>query len=212
MLVTVEDIGTGMDEEVMERVFDPFYTTKETGKGTGLGLSTCYGIVTQAGGNITIESVPDEGSTFKIFLPKVEDTPDVTPVRNQSEYLPRGIETVLLVEDEPSVREIATHVLRERGYRVIQADNGVEALRIVDDNPDLEIDLLLTDVVMPLMGGRELVHKIREIYPQVKVLYTSGYADHSVVHHSMIKDGADYMQKPFTPAVLARKVREVIDS
>lgn len=209
--LTVRDTGSGISPDIIERVFEPFFSTKEPGKGTGLGLATCYGIVTQVGGHITVDSQPDEGSAFKIYLPVAEEVAGFLPMRDESGYLPSGTETILLVEDEPAVREVASHVLNDQGYRVLLAENGLEAIRIVEEMRDDHFDLLLTDVVMPLMGGRELAQKLRDMYPEVKVLYTSGYAGHSIGHHGMLSDGSDYMQKPFTPSVLARKVRQILD-
>jgi CheY-like chemotaxis protein len=208
----VRDTGIGIPADVIERIFEPFFTTKEPGRGTGLGLSTCYGIVAQAGGQITVHSEPGNGSTFTIYLPKVSEAVRKPQAAVTTESMPTGTETILLVEDEPLVREITAHVLRERGYTVVEAENGIEALRIVRDDPDLHIDLMLTDVVMPLMGGRELSHKLREIHPRTKIIYTSGYVEQRVGSEGMLQEGATFMQKPFTPVILAARVREMLDS
>ena len=211
VLVTVSDTGVGMSEEVKARIFEPFFTTKDVGKGTGLGLSTCYGIVTQSEGSITVDSQPGQGTTFRIYLPRVEESADSLPLRDESGYLPTGSETVLLVEDEPLVREAAAEVLRAQGYNVLEAANGVEAVRLAENSARETIDLVLTDVVMPLMGGRELVRPIRDSHPEAAVLYTSGYTDDAGVRRNVLEDSGAFMQKPFTPSVLAHKVREALD-
>ena len=211
VLVTVSDTGVGMSEEVKARIFEPFFTTKDVGTGPGLGLSTCYGIVTQSEGSITVDSQPGQGTTFRIYLPRVEESADGLPLRDESGYLPTGSETVLLVEDEPLVREAAAEVLRAQGYKVLEAANGVEAVRLAETSADETIDLVLTDVVMPLMGGRELVGPIRGSHPEAAVLYTSGYTDDAGVRRSILEDSGTFMQKPFTPSVLTHKVREALD-
>ncbi|MGH2542269.1 MAG: ATP-binding protein, partial [Ardenticatenaceae bacterium] len=161
--LTVSDTGTGMTEEVKAKIFEPFFTTKEDGKGTGLGLATCYGIAKQNGGHIAAYSELGHGTTFKVYLPRIEGEANASaPVRNDAGEMPRGTETVLLVEDEQAVRELGARVLQEQGYAVIEASNGVEALQFVEEHPELQIDLLLTDVVMPQMGGRELSERLRE--------------------------------------------------
>ena len=211
VMLRFTDTGVGMTDDVKARTFEPFFTTKEVGKGTGLGLSTCYGIVTQSDGHITVDSVPDEGTTFRILLPRAEREVDAAPLHDDVDDLPVGSETLMLVEDEVIVREVVSHILREQGYAVIEATNGVEALRIAEDSIGDEIRLLITDIVMPLMGGVELVERFRAARPDVKVLYVSGYIDGAVINHVMSADRAEYMQKPFTHAALARKVRELLD-
>ena len=198
VMFAVSDTGHGMSEEVKAHLFEPFYTTKEKGKGTGLGLSTCYGIIAQNKGYIWVYSEIGSGTTFKIYLPSLDVIPQGTerPSGTKSNELPRGSETVLLVEDEEQVRELAARVLRQQGYTVLQASNGVEALSIASRHADGEIDLLLTDVVMPLIGGRELSIKLRDIHPNVRVIYTSGYTDEAVIRHGMLKPGTDFVQKP----------------
>ena len=211
VVLSVGDTGTGMDEKTKARIFEPFYTTKGAGKGTGLGLSTCYGIVSQSGGHIEVESEPGQGTTFQIFLPRVDEKGEALPLRDDSGYLPAGNEAILLVEDEPLVREVASRVLKTQGYSVLAAANGPEALRIAREYKDREIDLLLVDVVMPLMSGTELSGQLKEIHPETKVLYTSGYTDATILNYGVVPQECDFVQKPFTPAVLARKVREVLE-
>lgn len=213
VMFAVSDTGHGMSEEVKAHLFEPFYTTKEKGKGTGLGLSTCYGIIAQNKGYIWVYSEIGSGTTFKIYLPSSDVIPQGTerPSGTKSNELPRGSETVLLVEDEEQVRELAARVLRQQGYTVLQASNGVEALSIASRHADGEIDLLLTDVVMPLIGGRELSIKLRDIHPNVRVIYTSGYTDEAVIRHGMLKPGTDFVQKPYSLAGLTQKIRSVLD-
>lgn len=213
VMFAVSDTGHGMSEEVKAHLFEPFYTTKEKGKGTGLGLSTCYGIIAQNKGYIWVYSEIGSGTTFKIYLPSLDVMPQGTerPSGVKSNELPRGSETVLLVEDEEQVRELAARVLRQQGYTVLQASNGVEALSIASRHADGEIDLLLTDVVMPLIGGRELSIKLRDIHPNVRVIYTSGYTDEAVIRHGMLKPGTDFVQKPYSLAGLTQKIRSVLD-
>ncbi len=211
VMLAVSDNGTGMTEEVKAHLFEPFFTTKEKGKGTGLGLATCYGIVKHNGGHIWVYSELGQGTTFKIYFPRVADepvhlSPEAAPV------LRGGTETILLVEDEASVRELAVHILRQQGYTVLEASNGEEALQLAQQRLPEEIHLLLSDVVMPQMGGRELADKLRELRPDVKVLFTSGYTDDAIIQHGVLKAGLAFLQKPFSPVVLARKVREVLDN
>ena len=210
--LSVSDTGSGMDEEVQQHIFEPFFTTKEAGKGTGLGLATCYGIVKQSGGDLTVISQPGEGATFKILLPQVNH-PDPEPVTEEPEALalPKGTETVLLAEDEPGVLEVATKLLSEQGYRVLRASNGVEALGMAWMHAPEKIDLLLTDVVMPQMNGKELADQLEAIHPETRVLYTSGYTDEVIGHHGVLEDGTRFLQKPFSQPALAHKVRQVLD-
>lgn len=211
VVISVRDNGIGMTEEIKTRIFEPFYTTKGVGKGTGLGLSTCYGIVAQHGGLIKVDSSPGNGTTFKIFFPSVEYD-SILPVEND---LPTGtmdgLENILLVEDERMVREVAACTLRDHGYTVIEASDGSDGLRIAQEKVEGELQLLLTDMVMPNMGGKELAEKVLQVHPEIRVLYTSGYIDDTVVRTSMA-EGDAFMQKPFTPDVLAHKVRAVLDA
>ena len=210
VMLAVSDTGKGIAPEVRTRLFEPFFTTKERGKGTGLGLSTVYGIVKQSGGEIWVYSEPGKGTSFKIYLPRVGDTGlvEVRPI--EPAPAERGQETVLLAEDEPGVRALARDVLRQRGYQVLESMDVDDALRICREHPS-QIDLLLTDVVMPVMSGRELAERAAEIRPDIKVLYMSGYTDNIVVHHGVTSIDRHFLQKPFTPRTLAQKVRESLD-
>jgi PAS domain S-box-containing protein len=209
--LSVSDTGFGMSREVREKVFEPFFTTKDKGKGTGLGLSTVYGIVKQSSGNIWVYSEPGHGTTFKIYLPRVEEELDTLQGQDETESSSRGSETVLLVEDEPLVRDLAHRILSQQGYKVLEAANGEEALRVVQEHIGEKIHLLLTDVVMPQMGGKELADQLKLLRPDVKVLYTSGYTDDAIVHHGVLEPGTHFLQKPFSPKTLSHKVREVLD-
>lgn len=211
--LTVRDTGCGMDDETKTRLFEPFFTTKEQGKGTGLGLSTVYGIVKQSGGHIVVRSVLGQGTTFEIYLPRVDDQL-VQPMRRTQEALPDtspGTEKILLVEDDDSVRELAREVLEMNGYEVVEASNGVEALSVFEQQSET-IDLMVTDLVMPQMGGRDLAEKIAPISPELRVLYLSGYTDSVAMQQGILDPGSYFLQKPFTPAALAHKVREALDS
>jgi two-component system, cell cycle sensor histidine kinase and response regulator CckA len=203
VVLAVSDTGVGMDAATQARVFEPFFTTKEQGKGTGLGLATVYGIVRQSGGHIRVESAPGRGATFRVFLPLVEEgLPPAKPPTVSGPLL--GTETVLIVEDEPSVRALAGEALRACGYTVLEASDGGEALLLCQGYKD-PIHLVVTDVVMPQLGGRELARRLATLRPEVKVLYMSGYADDGAA-----EAGAAFLQKPFMPDDLARKVRETL--
>jgi PAS domain S-box-containing protein len=211
--LAVGDTGRGMDEDTKARLFEPFFTTKEQGKGTGLGLSTVYGIVKQSGGHISVESTPDEGTTFQIYFPRVEKEL-LEPQPEKDAPIPEtspGTEKILLVEDDDSVRELAREILEMNGYDVVEAGDGVEALRIFEAEVGT-IDLLVTDLVMPKMGGRDLAQELTPRSPDLKVLYLSGYTDSVVLQQGMLDRGSYFLQKPFTPAGLAHKVREALDT
>jgi two-component system, cell cycle sensor histidine kinase and response regulator CckA len=209
-MLAVTDTGIGMDEATKARIFEPFFTTKAPGKGTGLGLATVYGIVKQSGGFIWVYSEPGQGTSFKIYLPRVEQTAERRGV-SPAAGVPRGVETVLLVEDAAPVRAVARQVLERQGYTVLEAPNGEAALRIAEEHPG-PVQLLVTDVVMPGLSGRQLADRLARLRPELKVLFTSGYTDDSIVRHGILEAEIAYLQKPFTPDALARKVREVLDA
>ncbi len=209
VMLSVSDTGVGMTPEVSQQVFEPFFTTKEKGKGTGLGLSTVYGIVKQSGGNIWVYSEPDHGTTFKIYLPRVDEPADELKDKVVVEELPRGSETILVVEDEEEVRKVAVRILKRQGYTVFDTPDGEGALVVCEKRKE-PLHLILTDVVMPGMGGRQLVERCWQIRQDFKVLYMSGYTDNAIVHHGVLAEGINYIQKPFTVDALARKVREVL--
>jgi two-component system cell cycle sensor histidine kinase/response regulator CckA len=209
VMLAVSDNGQGMTREVQERIFEPFFTTKEVGKGTGLGLATCYGIVRQSGGNIWVYSEPGQGTTFKIYLPRVKGG-TVSESRPAAKKLPKGKETILLVDDEPLVRDIGARILREHGYQVMEASNGEDALR-VEAESNLPIDMLLCDVVMPQMGGKELAQRMLAMYPDLKVLYTSGYTQNVNLHEGILEPGLDLLVKPFSSSGLLEAVRTTLD-
>jgi CheY-like chemotaxis protein len=198
-----------MDEATRSRIFEPFFTTKEKGRGTGLGLSTVYGIVKQSGGYIWVYSEPGKGTTFKVYLPRVATAAEPLPVSKDQEIARGGTETILLVEDEDAVRALASRILESKGYTVLLAESGAQAIEIARENP--AIDLLLTDMVLPGMGGSEISKRIHELAPRTKVLYTSGYTDDVIVRRGLMERDAAFLEKPFTPNVLARRVREVLD-
>jgi signal transduction histidine kinase/ActR/RegA family two-component response regulator len=213
VMLAVSDSGSGMDSETMKHIFEPFYTTKDQGKGTGLGLSTVYGIVKQSGGNIWFYSEPGQGTVFKIFLPSAVNAqqPLIPDSDVESPIAKGGTETILVVEDEPQIRQMACEFLSESGYKLLVAANGVEALRILKEE-SAAIDLILTDVVMPEMNGRELAEHVAVARPGAKVLYMSGYTNDAIVRHGVLDSGTWFVQKPFSPDALARKIREVLDS
>lgn len=210
VLLKISDSGVGIDSETLQHIFEPFYTTKEIGKGTGLGLATVYGIIKQSGGSIWVSSEIGEGTTFEIYLPQVFENKDLTEDLQPADQLPNGTELILLVEDEQRVRDLTRKLLEFCGYTIIEAKNGIEALKICDESSD-KIDLVMTDVVMPQMGGRELAGRIAAQYPHIKILFTSGYADDLIVKHDVNEANTDFIQKPFTLETLALKVRKVLD-
>lgn len=211
VLLAVRDNGQGMDAETRSHLFEPFFTTKEKGKGTGLGLSTVYGIVKQSGGSITVESFPGRGTTFRIYFPRVEQEISRIAGSGEGSDPAQGRETILLVEDEPAVRGLVHETLRLQGYTVLEARHGIEAL-LTSAKYVGPIHLLLTDVVMPQMSGPEVAEKILTVRPEIKVLYMSGYPDHPVFDQGSVSRQTGFLPKPFSPPVLTKKVREVLDS
>ncbi|MGN6390898.1 MAG: PAS domain S-box protein [Gemmatimonadales bacterium] len=208
--LAVRDTGAGMDVPTQARIFEPFFTTKEPGKGTGLGLSTVYGIVEQSGGHIAVESVPGQGATFTIFLPRHDTGPTAESTETSDRRgLPGGSETLLLVEDEEAVRSSVRRLFERQGYRVVEARHGQEALRIMESGA--KIDMVVTDLVMPEMGGRELVERLRARHPALKVLFMSGYSEQGVTSDGSLPRGTGFVEKPFTMEQLVRRTREVLD-
>ena len=211
VMLAVSDNGIGMDETIRNKVFEPFFTTKETGRGTGLGLAMVYGSVRQHGGGIEVYSEPGRGSTFKIYFPAVFEKSDSYPQpRPSTEALPHGTETVLVVEDNAAVRRLAVNLLQKLGYRVLEAPDGPTALVMMAEKPE-RLDLLLTDVVMPDMNGKELALRLGETRPVMKVLYSSGYTEQVIAHHGVLEQGIHFIAKPYATGALARKVRTVLD-
>jgi two-component system, cell cycle sensor histidine kinase and response regulator CckA len=207
LLLTVSDTGVGMPPEVLERVFEPFFTTKPQGRGTGLGLSTVYGIVEQSGGFIRLDSEPGRGTRFEIYLPRTTEGAAVpTPCGTGA---PRGAGVVLLVEDEAAVRSVTRRMLERFGYQVRVAENGDEAVRLLDEDGE-RVDLLITDVVMPGISGQEVAERARRRHPSIRVLFMSGYTDEAISRHGMLDEGVEFLHKPFSPETLAHRVSQVI--
>ncbi|OYT74727.1 MAG: hypothetical protein CFK49_06870 [Armatimonadetes bacterium JP3_11] len=211
VMLMISDTGVGMSPQVREHIFEPFFTTKPPGQGTGLGLSIVYSVVKQLGGHIWVYSEVDKGTTFKIYLPRAYNNARSMERTAASTEVPRGRETILVVEDEPGVLEVATETLRQYGYKVLAANSPAEALQIAQSLSE-PIHLLVTDVVMPIMSGRELAEYLMRLYPQMRVLYVSGYTENTIVHHGVLDAGVYFLPKPYTPSLLAQKVREVLDS
>jgi two-component system, cell cycle sensor histidine kinase and response regulator CckA len=211
VLLAISDTGKGMDQETRSHVFEPFFTTKQLGKGTGLGLATVYGIIKQSNGHVSVYSEPDRGSTFKVYLPVVKGLAESLESSFLSAGIPGGSESILLVEDDTLVRRVAVEVLTRAGYQVVEASNGREALQIFGEQEG-RLHLMVTDVVMPGMSGRDLADKLADLNANIKVLFMSGYTENAVVHHGILEPGLAFIQKPFTPLDLARKVREVLDA
>ncbi|MDH3675847.1 MAG: PAS domain S-box protein, partial [Anaerolineae bacterium] len=208
--LAVHDNGTGMTEEVKSHIFEPFFTTKDVGEGTGLGLATSFGIIKQSQGHIEVESGSGLGTTVEVFLPQVEEVGSGLPQARSSQDVPLGRATVMLVEDDSSVRHLTARMLRHHGYTVIEAGNGEEALVLYKQQPDNKIDLVITDVVMPLMGGKPLADQIRAIRPESKILFVSGYTDKILAHKDILEPGVGFLHKPYSPEMLIRKVHNLL--
>jgi len=211
VMLAVSDVGTGMTPEIQSHIFEPFFTTKARGKGTGLGLATVYGIVKQSGGYVWVYSEPGKGTAFKIYLPRVAEALEEAKKSRGAVRAPGGAETILLVEDNEAVRRLVRSVLESRGYAPIEAGSGEEALSLAASLSE-PIHILLTDVVMPRMSGPELATRMALVHPESKVIYMSGYTDSSVFRHGVLTPGTHFLQKPFIPETLARKIRDVLDA
>jgi two-component system cell cycle sensor histidine kinase/response regulator CckA len=211
VMLAITDTGAGMSEEVKAHLFEPFFTTKGIGEGTGLGLSTCYGIVKQSGGHISVYSELGRGSTFNIYLPQVDQQARVPVCLTESNQLPRGTENILLVQDDPALLEMAATLLRRLGYTVFAAGNGIDALTLIQQRGTGHINLMLTEVVMPQMSGKELADRVQTLYPQTRIIFTSAYTENANIHQGVLDKGMELLQKPYTPPALARKLREVLD-
>jgi len=211
VVLTVQDTGEGMDEVVKKHLFEAFFTTKPKGKGTGLGLSTCQTIVEKSGGFIDFSSEFGKGTTFLVYFPRVEQPLDAQSRVSSSRILPGGSETLLLVEDDPALSRLACGVLQKLGYSVLMANNGQDGLKMASQNPGNPISLVITDVIMPQMGGKAMAEWLKSFQPDMKILFTSGYTDDALAHHGMLESGVSFLPKPYTPGILARKVREMLD-
>ncbi len=209
VLIALSDNGVGMTDAIKTHLFEPFFTTKGLGKGTGLGLATCYGIICQSDGDIRVYSEPNSGTTFKIYLPRTDAQPEPA-IPADLKLLPDGTESVLVVEDDSAVRGLAVMILRERGYQVVESSNAFEALEMIRKN--IRLDLVITDVIMPQMSGKELYDQIKSQLPQTRVLLMSGYTDDALAHHGVLDESLSFLEKPFSPSRLARKVRDVLDA
>jgi len=210
VMLAVTDTGCGIDEKNKKQIFEPFFTTKEPGKGTGLGLATVFGTVKQSSGYIYAYSEPGLGSTFKIYLPEVQMRKPKSRNRPKETTVQATDRTILLVEDDEPLRELVSQILEGTGYSVVSASNGEEALRLIDSPGYAEIDLLVTDVVMPGIGGKALAEQLQARLPDLKVLYMSGYPDEAVVHHGMLDEGIAFLQKPFSAKIIIQKVQEIL--
>jgi two-component system, cell cycle sensor histidine kinase and response regulator CckA len=211
VMLSVSDTGSGMTEEVKAHIFEAFFTTKPKGKGTGLGLATCSTIVEQSGGHISVDSTLGKGTTFRVYFPRVEQPIDISTCAAQNGPLPRGTETLLLVEDEPSVRHLACSVLEAHGYHVLLGSNGQEGLRVAREVNGQPIGLVITDVIMPQMGGKVMADWLHTANPNLKILFTSGYTDDAITQQGVRETGGEFLPKPYSTATLVRKVREMLD-
>lgn len=209
VMLAISDSGAGMTEEVKAHLFEPFFTTKDVDKGTGLGLATCYGIISQSGGDVRVYSELNHGTTFKVYLPRTNQSQEPLGALEDSKTLPKGAESILVVEDDLSVRRLAAMILSECGYQVQEACNAAEALTLVEKNGTF--DLVITDVIMPQMSGKQLYDRLKLIVPKTKVLFISGYTDDALAHHGVLEAGLSFLEKPFSPVRLARGVREILD-
>lgn len=212
VMLSISDTGTGMTEEIKARLFEAFFTTKPKGKGTGLGLATCQTIVEQSGGHITVHSELGKGTTFKVYFPRIAQPLELAPVLVSAGPLPRGTETLLVVEDEPSVRHLARGLLEAQGYEVLSASNGQDGLHVAREHQGSPIRLVVTDVIMPQMGGKVMAEWLTTTYPDLKILFTSGYTDDAIAQHGVLEAGVEFLAKPYTPSTLTRKVREMLDN
>ncbi len=209
VLMAISDTGEGVDKDVLSKIFDPFFTTKERGKGTGLGLATVYGIVKQHDGYIFAYSEKNRGTTFKIYLPACKKTAEETESKFAAKVLPQGKETILIVDDNISIRQLIVETLKQLGYNCLQAESGKDAINILRQYSG-EVHLLLTDVVMPGMSGRALAETIRKERPEMKVIFMSGYTENIIAHHGVLEQGINYISKPITPVTLTQKIRRVL--
>jgi CheY-like chemotaxis protein len=207
----VSDTGTGMTDDVKAHLFEAFFTTKPKGKGTGLGLATCHTIIQQSGGHINAESELGKGTTFKVYFPRVDQPLDEGTRRFHKGPWPRGTETLLVVEDEPSVRHLARTVLEAQGYVVMTAPNGQDALHVARGHKGSPIQLVITDLIMPQMGGKVMAEWLKATYFDMKILFTSGYTEEAITETDAQPNGIEFLPKPYTPATLIHKVRELLD-
>ena len=213
VMLSVRDTGVGMTEEVKAHLFEAFFTTKPAGKGTGLGMVTCQTIIRQSGGHIDVSSEVGKGTTFRVYFPRIEEPILLAAsVSSKTGPLRRGTETLLIVEDEPSVRHLAQGVMRSQGYDVLTAPNGQDALRVAREHKGQPISLVVTDVIMPRMGGKVMAEWLKTSYPDLKILFTSGYTEDAIASHGVLDGGVEFLPKPYTPASLSRKVRELLDA
>jgi nitrogen-specific signal transduction histidine kinase/FixJ family two-component response regulator len=212
VMLSVNDTGTGMTDEVKEHLFEAFFTTKPLGKGTGLGLATCQTIIEQCLGHISFSSEVGKGTTFRVYFPQVDEPLDINTTFIQAGPLPRGTETLLVVEDEPSLRHLTRGVLEKLGYEVLSAANGQDGLRAVREHKGATIRLVITDVIMPLMGGKVMAEWLKTTHPDLKILFTSGYMDDAITQHGVLEPDVAFLPKPYNPSTIARTVRAMLDN